>query len=249
MNYLSDNNASIKIYKKLKQKKYRHEYGLFVLEGLRSCKDALDDNIDIVCTLCTKTQYEQTVDSGLPNISIVSDKAINEITDTIHSQGILCICKCINTTFGTSKGNSLILDNIQDPGNLGTLIRSAVAFGFSDIYLVNCVDLYNEKVIRSSMSGMTKINFHICTKDDILSQKSSVCDYLIAGDMDGKNLHKYKPPQNCRYGLIIGNEGNGISDELLSIADEVLTIPMTKMESLNAGVAGSILMYELSKGE
>ncbi len=249
MNYLSDNNAGIKIYKKLKQKKYRYEYGLFVLEGLRSCKDALNGNIDIVCTLCTQAQYEQTTNSGLPNISVVSDKVLSEIADTVHSQGILCICKCIDTTFSVSKAHSLILDNIQDPGNLGTLIRSAVAFGFSDMYLVNCVDLYNEKVIRSSMSGMTKINFHICTKDDILSQKSLVCDHLIAGDMNGKNLHKYKPPQKCRYGLIIGNEGNGISDELLSIADEVLTIPMTQMESLNAGVAGSILMYELSKGD
>lgn len=249
MNSLSDSNANIKIYKKLKQKKYRHQYGLFVLEGLRSCKDALNGNIDIVCTLCTQSQYEQTADSGLPNISVVSDKVIADIADTVHTQGILCICRCVDTTFGASSGHSLILDNIQDPGNMGTLVRSAVAFGFSDIYLVNCVDIYNEKVIRSSMSGMTKISFHICTRDDISSCKTSICDYLIAGDMGGKNLHKYKPPQKCRYGLIIGNEGNGISDEMLSIADEIVSIPMTQMESLNAAVAGSVIMYELSKGD
>lgn len=248
MQILSDNNMRIKTYSKLKQKKYRQKMSLYVLEGLRSCSDALKDKIPIESTFCTEELFEWANALNFPNIEVVSQRAICELSDTVTPQGIVCICKQPNMDFGVAKGNSLILDNIQDPGNLGTLIRSAVAFGFDDIYLIKTVDLFNEKVVRSSMSAISKANFHNCTYEQVEKNKIDVCDIMLVGDMDGEDIRNFKK-SNVRYAIVIGNEGNGVNDILLRTSDKVVKIQIKNIESLNASIAGSILMYELNKGE
>ena len=146
-------------------------------------------------------------------------------------------------------GNSLILDGLQDPGNIGTLIRSAMAFGFRDIYFIDCPDIYSEKVVRGSMGGVFKINPHIITRDYLIKNKVQICDILLSTSLKGELLGQKCLPKK-RIGVIIGNEGNGVSAELIQASDKSVKLPMTdRVESLNAGVAGSIMMYEIFKGE
>ena len=124
-----------------------------------------------------------------------------------------------------------------------------MAFGFEDIYFIDCPDIYSEKVVRGSMGGIFKINAHIISRQELLDNKDKICDKLISTTLNADILGKNRLP-NKRIGVIIGNEGNGVSAELIQASDMVVKIPMTdKVESLNAGVAGSILMFEIFKGE
>ena len=141
----------------------------------------------------------------------------------------------------------LILDDIQDPGNLGTIIRSSVAFNISDIILsTNSVDLYNDKVIRSSEGMIYKINI---IRTDLIKviKKLKENNYLILGTnvRDGVDV---KEVNSSRFALIMGNEGNGVKEEILNLCDKNLYIKMNKnCESLNLGVATGILLYELGE--
>ena len=138
--------------------------------------------------------------------------------------------------------NAIILDGIQDPGNMGTIVRTAIASGYSDIYLISCVDPFSPKAVRSSMSGVYFANFHKCSYDELFVAISNL--ELIIADFGGENLFGYQP--KSKFALAIGNEGNGISQTLKERANTVLTIPMdSKVESLNASVASAIMMYEL----
>lgn len=231
-------NADIK---NLKDKKFRRDNGLFMVEGNKFCKDLLNYNIDIVYTItCDKTL------KGFPNIEVVSEKMLSSLATTKSSQEIVCICK-IKPPEINSVGNSLILDNLQDPGNVGTLVRSALAFGFEDIYLVGGADPYSEKVIRSSAGTILKARIHVCDFVTIKTNKSKIAKDFLVADMDGENLNTYKANKS-KIAVIVGNEGQGVSDEFINLATTKISIPMSnKVESLNAGVAGSIIMQKLGK--
>ena len=229
-------NADIK---NLKDKKYRRDNGLFIVEGDKFCLDLKKYNIEILYTITTDKNLK-----NMPNIEVVSEKMFNSLSSTVTSQNIICVCK-IKKHLINSVGNSLILDNVQDPGNVGTLVRSAVAFGFNDIYCVGGADPYSEKVIRSSAGTILNARIHTCSFEEIEQSKNLIADSFMVADMDGENLNKLKPPQQ-KIAIIVGNEGQGVSDEFLSLADIKVSIPMLPaVESLNAGVAGSIVMQKL----
>ena len=143
------------------------------------------------------------------------------------------------------KGNILVLDNLQDPGNLGTIIRSAVAFNFDTLILSDTsVDLYNPKVVRASEGMMFHLNIKRCNIIDFLQNLDS--EYLIIGTdvVKGKNIKDLK---FNKCALVIGNEGSGISKEVKELCHEMVYIPMNEnCESLNASVSASILMYEVN---
>lgn len=227
--------------KNLKDKKYRRENSLFMVEGNKFCKDLLNTDIEIIYTLtCDKNL------SGFPNIEVISEKMLSSLATTKTNQDIVCICK-IKDCGISCKGNALILDNLQDPGNVGTLIRSALAFGFNDIYLVGGADPYNEKVIRSSAGTILKARLHNVTFEDVQNNLNIITDNLVVADMDGVPIDKIHLPKS-RIAVIIGNEGQGVSDEFMSLAKTKISIPMADgIESLNAGVAGSIIMQRLGK--
>ncbi len=238
-------NNEIKLIKKLKDKKYRKSEGLFLVEGVKLCEEVLHSNYQIKYTL-TSNEFKY---NDFPNICVVDYEVIKSISTTETPQDIICVVYIPNFEYEYPKGNSLILDNLQDPGNIGTLIRSAMAFGFKDIYFIDCPDIYSEKVVRSSMGGVFKINPHIISRQDLIKNKHNICDILLATTLNSDILGKNCLPKS-RFGVIIGNEGNGISAELYDASDMAVKIPMTSaIESLNAGVAGSILMYEIFKGE
>jgi len=227
--------------KNLKDKKYRKENSLFMVEGDKFCKDLLQTDIEIVYTITSNKNLK-----GFPNIEVVSEKMLSSLATTKTNQDIVCICKV--KSYGIeSVGNSLILDNLQDPGNVGTLIRSALAFGFKDVYLIEGVDPFNEKVIRSTAGNILKIRLHNVTREEIQTNKAKIAKNFIVADMKGESINQICLPKS-RIAVIIGNEGQGVSQFMKNMADTIISIPMSsEVESLNAGVAGSIIMQKLGE--
>ena len=230
-------NADIK---NLKDKKYRRENKLFMVEGNKFCSDLLNTDIEIVKTL---TDDKSLV--GFPNIEVVSEKMLSSLATTKTNQSVICVCRVKD--YGIeSVGNSLILDNLQDPGNVGTLVRSALSFGFKDIYLVEGADPYSEKVIRSSAGLIMSARLHVCDFETIKNNKEKIADVFMVADMSGENVNTLKPSKN-KIAVIVGNEGQGVSKAFMNFANKTVSIPMMpNVESLNAGVAGSIIMQKLS---
>ena len=225
--------------KKLKDKKFRKNNDLFLVEGEKFCHDLLKLGIDIMYTITSDKNLK-----NFPNVVVVDEKTLNSLATTVTPQNVICVCV---KKFKENKpnGNSLILDRIQDPGNVGTLIRSALAFNFSDIYLIDSADAYNEKVIRSSVGAVLSANIHKISLEDLINEKDEIAENFIVADMVGEKLKDFKK-KNGRIALIVGNEGAGVCDELIDISNIKLSIPMTnKIESLNAGVAGSIIMQKI----
>ena len=227
--------------KNLKDKKFRKEHSLFMVEGEKFCKDLLGTDIEIVYTITTNKELK-----NFPNIELVSEKMLSSLATTKTNQNIVCICKVKDYGFN-SVGNSLILDNLQDPGNVGTLIRSALAFGFKDIYLIEGVDPYNEKVIRSSAGTIMKVRLHQCSYEELEKNKTKVAKNFMVADMKGEPINKIYLPKSS-IAVIIGNEGQGVSQLMRDMANITISIPMSsEVESLNAGVAGSIIMQKISE--
>lgn len=224
-------NAKVKNWNKLKEKKYRDEAGLFLIEGDHLIKEALKKQM-VVSTIGLNETYDYTVNP--------------EILKKLSSQksGVKEIAVVKKIEEKKVEGDKiLILDNIQDPGNLGTIIRSAVAFNISTIILSDdCVDLYNDKVIRSSEGMIFNINIVRKKLIEIIPKLKENGYTIYATTVNGNGYFE----NDSKIALVIGNEGNGIKEDILNLCDKNITIKMNKdCESLNAGVAASILMYEL----
>lgn len=231
----SVNNEKIKYYAKLNQKKYRNEAGLFIVEGEHLVEEAKKrELIEVIYSLDRREDAIQ-----------VSEKVMAKLSSLNTYPRILAIVKM--PKIKEIKGNILILDDVQDPGNLGTIIRSAVAFGVSTIVASNnTVDFYNLKTIRSSEGMLFNINlikknlekFILDIKDDYYIYNTNV--------VNGTDISQIK--LNKPYALIMGNEGAGVSDNIQKLADENIYIPMNEnCESLNVAMATSIILYEFSK--
>ena len=224
-------NAKVKNWNKLKEKKYRDEAGLFLIEGDHLIKEALKKQM-VVSTIGLNETYDYTVN---PEI-------LKKLSSQKSGTKEIAVVKKIEEK-KVEGDKILILDNIQDPGNLGTIIRSAVAFNISTIILSDdCVDLYNDKVIRSSEGMIFNINIVRKKLIEIIPKLKKNGYTVYATTVNGKGYFE----NDSKIALVIGNEGNGIKEDILNLCDKNITIKMNKeCESLNAGVAASILMYEL----
>ena len=241
MLYTSLENKKIKELKKLQKKKYRDQIGLFLIEGEHLLEEALKKNL--VCEIFYLDGFQKEQPAPVHTVTSAIMKELSEL-ETIPN--VIALCK---KKAETLSGNRILaIDGVQDPGNLGTMIRSAVAFHVDGILLgEDCVDLYNSKTIRATQ-GML---FHIPIEKGNLQTKMKEYHlngyHLYATNVEhGKSLkciEKYE-----KVCIIMGNEGNGVKQELQALCDELLYIDMNPVcESLNVAIATSIILYELDK--
>lgn len=241
MLYSSIDNKKIKDIKKLTQKKYRDSQGLFLVEGEHLVIEAYKSGYLKNIILVEDTEFSLEKD----NI-YVTDRVMNYLTELDSHQKVMGICYKIKEQ---EMGNRILaLDGVQDPGNLGTIIRSAVAFNCDTLILSeNTVDVYNSKVIRASQGLVFNLNIVIKDiKDAVNNLKNQGYDIIGTKVDDGIDIRNIKVPE--KFVLIMGNEGQGVSDEVLDLCTSYAHIKMNdNCESLNVGVATSIMLYELSK--
>ncbi|MBC8214721.1 MAG: RNA methyltransferase [Candidatus Marinimicrobia bacterium] len=247
--------STIKLLRSLSVKKYRLKEKLFLIEGTRLFSEALKSNYPIKHIWVLEETIENSSIQKLLTefrtsktpIDIVSQIEIKQISETIQSQGIVGIAQIPEiSTHKDWNQNLLILDRISDPGNLGTLLRTAEWFGIKTVILSeNCADLFNPKVVRSAMGAhfyqrifQTNL-FDLC--DDLLKSNYSI----IGGLMDGESLESLDISDN-NWALILGSEAHGIDENLVSKCTHKVTIPkFGNLESLNVTSAGGILLHEL----
>lgn len=239
MIYTSINNSKIKELKKLQNKKYRDETNMFLVETKHLVKEAYDSGyLDELLVL------EGSTFSLDVKTNYISENVLKYLSLMPSPSEVIGICKKREEKLNGNK--ILILDDIQDPGNLGTIIRSSVAFGVSTIVLSKgCADVYSDKVIRASQGMIFKVNIIRSDIKEIVN-KLKAEDYKILGTKvdGGKEIKSVSKSE--KFAIIMGNEGNGVSKEILNMCDEYIYIPMNKnCESLNVGVATSIILYEL----
>ena len=254
----SKDNPVIKLYQKLSaSKKERLQYGLFVLEGLRIVQDALRENSGLSHIIITAQAYDKYAEilfqADLRNtrIVVISNELGKKIASTDNTQGIFAVCPMMldkKPSFHEN-GRYIVLHCLQDPGNLGMIIRTADALGIDGIILCGCCDLYSPKVIRSTMGSVFRAAISIEYVVDLffdLFEKNGVETSAAVIDKDAQLLTECT--FNGSHAVFIGNEGNGLPDEVSHRCGRRIIIPMNgNINSLNAAMAAGIIMWELKK--
>ena len=239
----SVNNEKIKELAKLKEKKYRDKSNTFLVETFHLVEEAYKNNL--LEEVFILDGYDLNIDI---TINIVTETIMKKLSSTDTIPEIVGVVRKKDDK--TIVGNRvLVLDRIQDPGNLGTLIRSAVAFNVDTIILSNdTVDLYNSKVLRSAQGMIFNTNILRGNLIDYISRLKEDNFEIIGTDVnDGISLKKFSINKDSRFAIVLGNEGNGLSHEVRELCDKFIYIDMKdSVESLNVGVAGSIILYEMS---
>ncbi len=252
----STSNAQVKnIINLMTKSRYRNKQQAYVVEGIRMFMEVPREKLTgVYIAADSPAMKDEQVQKRLKNLQyeVLSDSVFKSISGTVTPQGILAVVKMqeykLDSIINEHKNNALylVLEDLQDPGNLGTIMRTAEATGVSAIIMSkNTVDIYNPKVIRSTMGTIFRVPF--VYEENILETTSYMkkCGiHMVAARLDGD---KWYDEIDCKNNIafMIGNEGNGLSNELSGLADELMKIPMEgKVESLNAAVASSILMYE-----
>lgn len=175
-----------------------------------------------------------------------SQSIIDLFSDVKTNAGVVGFIDPIYKELKPPQGNFLVLDRVQDPGNVGTLIRSALGANFKDIYLVDSAKI-STKVVRASMGAIFEENLYALTKYEFLKFTKEHNLNLVMADMDGANIYQAEAQKNV--GVVLGNEGQGVCDEIASLCKSTIKIPMNKsLESLNVAVSGSIIMFEIEYG-
>lgn len=247
----SAQNEYIKKIAKLGSKKHREEAGLFIAEGEHLVEMALSSCFLIENIIMSESYYKKNGDKFLKDIILVPDSVFSKISDAKAPQGVMAVIKMPDFKKSASEGKYIYCDNLQDPGNLGTVIRTADAFSFDGVIVSkDSADVFSPKVIRSSQGSLFNIDIlvgaDILTLKDLKEKGAKITATALYGD--SVKLCDMKISENNIF--VIGNEGSGVSEEILKISDEVAYIPMTgKAESLNVGVAAAILMYEVKSRE
>jgi len=248
--------SDIKLIKSLALKKFRNLNQLYVLEGERLISEAVQSNANInklyiTDSFIAKPHHNEFMDKIAERsiiTNIVTEKEMISICDTVSPSGILALCdKQESGSIDYNKSeNWLYLDEIQDPGNLGTLLRSADWFGIRNVALSeNCIDIYNPKVLRGGMGA----HFRLSINEDVsLINFNTVPHTIIGAVQNGENIYNINVKTLKPWVLLIGSEAHGINKKYNDQINVKVTIPkLGSGESLNAAVAGSILLYHLTK--
>lgn len=255
----STSNAKVKRLASLqKKKKLRDSEQVFLVEGIRMFREVPEDMLLELYTTQAfmekerKIIEEKAAASGI-TAELLSDSVFGHVSDTKTPQGILCVVRQVKRDIGEISGGKapllLALDNIQDPGNLGTIIRMAEGAGAAGVIMSGgCVDIYNPKTIRSTMGSVYRVPFvyvHDLAETILGLQAEGI--RFFAAHLEGSCAYD---EVDCRgkCAFLIGNEGNGLRAEVAACADQYIKIPMCgQVESLNAAVAASVLMFEAAR--
>lgn len=248
----SKENKIIKEVRKLKEKKYRIEQKKFIVEGFRFIHEALKSSWNVEYIFISQEVISKLTEYGLDTIIKPETKVykttssiLNSLCSTENPQGIVAVVNILKPNLNCSNGLYVLCDKIQDPGNLGTIIRTAHGVNALGVILTKgTVDCYNEKTLRSTMGSIFNIPIFEDFDLDIVRQLKQEGFKLVAGSLEA---NKYFYDEDLSENLIItvGNEGNGISEEVYKLTDIKIKIPMPGgTESLNAAVAASLIMYE-----
>jgi TrmH family RNA methyltransferase len=270
---ISKSNEKVKFIKNLNEKKFRQKYNAFYLEGIKVVEEVLNKNKainimfiayskDILLCLNGGNEISEKIQefSKKNKIELINlDKKVFEyVSDTVTPQGILAVIEIpkynildvLKNDFETGK-NILILDKLQDSGNIGTIVRAADAFNVSTIIcLEGTTDVYSPKVVRSTMGSILREKIMYLNKDEINDylKKIKEIGYEIVGTYLNTDKYINEIDFNYRYAFVLGNEANGISSEIINICDKLIKIPMSgSAESLNVGIASGIILYEQFK--
>lgn len=248
----SNHNPKIKLVRALLGRaRDRREAGAFVVEGVRLFEEAVDSNWTIRFVLFGeslsergKLKVESLTSQGV-DVEEVSTSVMKAISETETPQGILAVLELAQLPIPNSPSFILIPDQIRDPGNLGTLLRSAAATGVQAVLIPpETTDAFAPKVLRSGMGAHFKLPIHSMSWDEIRNVIKSAGLQVFVADMDGQSCWDVDLRQPVA--LVVGNEAEGVSESARGLASGKISIPMSgMMESLNAGVAGSVLMFEV----
>ena len=232
---------TIKTLQSLDKKKFRQKYNLFLVEGNKIIKE-LKNSPFVIREIYSTDDTE--LDFAKSKIRPITERELKKISLLQHPKDSVAVCELRNQT-PISADIQLVLDNIQDPGNLGTIIRLADWFGIGQIICSeNTVDFYNPKVIQATMGSFTRVNIVYQNLKELLQNTDRP---VFGTDMTGKNLYKTDFPKS--FYLVLGNEGNGISPEIKNLVTENLTIPrfgrLQSTESLNVSMAAGIILGQV----
>ena len=255
MNVISSkDNELVKNIKKLKEKKYRDIYKEFIVEGIKLIKEAIEEKADIqkivICDNCLNADVipkQLMYEIAKFDCVYVTENVFNTVSDVNTPQGILAIIKRKNIEIEIDYSKDIIvaLDDIQDPGNLGTILRTVDSIGLNQILVSKgTADCYNSKVIRSTMGAIFRVNVIECENlENVLKEVKNNNFELIITSLQTKN--SIYDVDYSKKVIVIGNEANGVKKDIQNIADIKVKIPMLgKTESLNASVATGIVLYE-----
>ncbi|MDR0984634.1 MAG: RNA methyltransferase [Ruminococcus sp.] len=257
-NYIitSQDNYAVKLYRNLsKYKKIRRETGLFVFEGTRLLQEAFAENLTIKNLLISESEFfkvESTLTEKIPPSKIIkiSDTLAEKISLNKTPQGIFAICENPVKMFNINEnGKYLILSSLQDPGNVGTLLRTADALGADGVFLVNCAELFSPKVIKSAMGAAFRLNvFETENETDLFSQLQTGGIKLNAAVIDDSAQNVKKVNFEGGQAIVLGNEGAGLLPQIAEKCDRKIMIKMNgNANSFNVSQAGCILLWEMLK--
>ncbi len=241
----SKENKIFKKLKKLKQKKYRAKEKLFIAEGHKF----LDFSEEPEYMLLREGEEERykKIEKFKCTKLILSFRLFSEISTQENSQGIILIYKTFDGSLEKLQNNIVVLDRVQDPGNLGTIIRLVDAVGLKDIVLVvGSADVYNEKTVRSSMGSLFNLNINYVLEEELVALLKSKEYNIISSGLTNESVRYDNISLKNKNAIIFGNEGMGVSKNILNISNEIVKIPIYgSAESLNVGIAAGIILYKI----
>ena len=243
-------NEKVKLLRSLADAKNRKELGLYVAEGANLVKDIPSpESVRLLFVKESKqSQFAEIISRFPSEVVVLSDDLFDRVSDTVTPAGIAAVVEIPKTTDISDINDEkiIVLDHVADAGNVGAVLRTAVAAGYKTAVLLGSADPYSPKAVRSSMSAIFKINLCFSNNNAFLCSKNIVNYDIMVLDMAGENIFSHVPQR--KYALVVGNEAHGVSDEIKAVGRK-LSIPMTAMESLNAAVSAGVAMYLLERNQ
>lgn len=234
-------NLQIKFIKSLQLKKNRQEHRQFVCEGDKMLRELIQSKEESIIQIYATEKWVKVNSFQHPKLVIVSSSEIDRMSSLVESPEVLALVAYLESTSEeASRGLNLFLDGISDPGNMGTILRTAEWFGLNTIYVsTNSVDIYNHKVVQASMGAIFRVSIVTIDFESLISQHQFTS--ILAAVMNGKSLKSFRP--QGRSLLVMGSESHGISSGILSHCTDLVTIPnLGRGESLNVSVATGIIL-------